>query len=197
MEQDLSNNPRATQRYCDKFKVKHDSFKFKPAHRDIILSIPGICEDMKEEMDKMSNPDKSIKTKKKKTASPKQPTGSKQKSTASTQSLKEVLVSKVRRCAQAIGLKLEDQSITEHNIIGFERSSSGDNLYSCQFTCPLCRKAYVANYKKTWDTSNIKKHFSQKHRLDGPTGLKKTEIPNDKDFKSFFSSPFAYHFAKK
>ncbi|KAG4074758.1 hypothetical protein HA402_006397 [Bradysia odoriphaga] len=221
MEQDLSNNPRATEKYCDKYKVKQDSFKFKPAHRDIILSIPGICEDLKEEMDKMSSksssaskkkrtssressPVKSSSAPKKKKTSPRESNpvksssfpekkniffgeqisgGSKCESTTTIQSLKVVLISKVKRCAQEVGLKVDDYDIGEHNIIGFGRSSGDGGLYSCQFVCPLCKKSYMVNYKKSWDIRNIRKHFNQKLRSEG---TKETVRPNDKAPKFFF-----------
>ncbi|XP_037025197.1 uncharacterized protein LOC119066703 isoform X2 [Bradysia coprophila] len=221
MEQDLSNNPRATQRYCDKYKVKQDSFKFKPAHRDIILSIPGICEDLKEEMDKLSSKSSSAPKKKrtsshesslvKSSSAPKKKKvssrglnpvksssalekkkisfgekisgGSKCVGTTTIHSLKVVLISKVKRCARETGVKVEDNDIGEQNIIGFDRSSVDGHLYSCQFMCPLCKKPYVVNYKKSWDMSNIRKHFNQKRRSEG---TKETIKSNDTVPKFFF-----------
>lgn len=173
MESYLNDNrTEVTQSYCNQYKINKNSFKFKPAHRDIILSIPCICEDLEEDIAKIVNPPAQKKMKKSESASAtkkkilkpemdKQPEKTERNSTIGL--LKMDLLTKVMRCAQELDLKLKIENITEQNIINFKRSSGNEYLYKCHLSCPFCQNPYTVNYKTSWDTTNIRRHFRRQH----------------------------------
>lgn len=124
--------------YEDHYKSL-DVFEFLPGHKEIILAIPNQIQQMK------------IKPKMQR----------QMKSALSDDELKTKLVTKLILHAEKIGIELPDGSITDLNVIEFERGSDADKwLCKCRFVCPVCAAVMAVKYETHWKSGNLTSHFN-------------------------------------
>lgn len=126
--------------YKDHYK-NLDVFEFLPGHKDLILSIPSLIEEMghggKSRISAIRN-----------------------NMTFSDDQLKSKLIANLLSYTENIGLDVPDNAISEINIHDFRRGSDQDGFVcKCRLICPFCLKKFQLTYKTFWATSNLTKHF--------------------------------------
>lgn len=132
--------------YADHYKSL-DVFQFLPGHKDLILAIPSLIQEMNSDNSRYS------------------PLRSKK--TLSDDELKKKLIENLINYAENIRLSTPNGILSDVNIVDFRRVTNEDDFVCvCRFICPFCSKVFKLQFKKYWRSSNVTTHLKDHSTLE-------------------------------
>lgn len=185
IEQHFTANRESLQTYLTKLKNKDKSieyyeelaknsqeFKFLPAHRGIILNIPGMIEEItKNKQDKMKpgakpgNPSTADEEAKKREAKKRaQDEVRKKMNDLGCEYVKDLLVKKVKKEVEELAktnksLQQLPSVIDISQVKTFDEIHDKMHIYEAKYGCPNCNSKITAVFVNRWKTWNIKRHL--------------------------------------